>query len=74
MFTRLQGETDFDLFMRVCNNKEQIGSWQDVADLLNKLLSQSYGESYYRKKFKLTNEKIAYADEVGKTDSSDNVK
>ncbi len=74
MFARLQGETDFDLFMRVCNNKEQIGSWQDVADVLNKLLGQSYGESYYRKKFKLTNEKIAYADEVGKTASSNNAK
>ena len=36
---------------RICQNKEQIGSWQDVANIINELTGNDYGESTYRKKF-----------------------
>lgn len=36
---------------RICQDKEQIGSWQDVANIINELTGNDYGESTYRKKF-----------------------
>ena len=39
------------MIFRICQDKEQIGSWQEVADIINELTGNDYGESTYRKKF-----------------------
>lgn len=57
------GETDEELIFRVCQDKELIGSWQDVADILNDLLDQEYTESKYRKQYQAF-EKIMNANEA----------
>lgn len=50
-YTRLENESDEELIYRVCQDKEIIGSWQAVADILNKLLGAEYTESKYRKQY-----------------------
>lgn len=50
-YKRYDGETDFELIYRVCSEKEKIGSWQEVADILNSLLNTEYTESKFRKQF-----------------------
>lgn len=50
-FKRLEGENDNQLIFRICQCKDQIGTWDQVADVLNKLLGQNFCESTYRKKF-----------------------
>lgn len=50
-FKRFENESDEELIYRVCNSKDQIGSWQDVADILNGLLNTEYTESKFRKQF-----------------------
>lgn len=50
-YVRLENEQDDELIYRVCNDKELIGSWDDVKDILNDLLGYDYGESTYRKKY-----------------------
>lgn len=44
-YERLKNETDAQLFLRICQLKDQIGTWQDVADILNELTGNSYSES-----------------------------
>lgn len=51
VYTRLQDETDEELIYRICSEKDQIGSWQDVANILNILLGTEYTESKYRKQY-----------------------
>lgn len=50
-FERLENETDEELIYRICSQKEIIGTWQNVADILNRVLGFDYGESTYRKKY-----------------------
>ena len=50
-YKRFERETDAELIFRICNDKEQIGSWQNVADVINELTGNDYGESTYRKKY-----------------------
>ena len=50
-YSRLENESDDELIYRVCSEKELIGSWYDVADILNELTNSDYRESTYRKKF-----------------------
>ena len=50
-FKRLENETDEELIYRVCSQKEAIGTWEDVKDILNSLLGSDFGESTYRKKY-----------------------
>lgn len=50
-YKRLDNETDEELIYRICLNKDTIGTWNDVKDILNELLNADYGESTYRKKF-----------------------
>lgn len=50
-YKRFEGETDEELIFRICNDKEQVGSWQDVANIINELTGNDYGESTYRKKY-----------------------
>lgn len=50
-YKRYENESDEELIFRVCSNKDTIGSWQDVADILNRLLVTEYTESKFRKSF-----------------------
>lgn len=51
LLKRFESESDEELIYRLCSSKEQIGSWQDVADILNKLLNTEYTESKFRKQY-----------------------
>ena len=48
-YRRFDGETDEELIYRITGEKDKIGSWQDVADILNDLLGTEYTESKFRK-------------------------
>lgn len=50
-FKRLENEDENAYIWRVCDNKELIGTWQDVCDLLNSELKHDYNESWYRKMY-----------------------
>lgn len=50
-YKRFENETDEELIYRICEDKDQIGSWQNVANIINELTSNDYGESTYRKKY-----------------------
>lgn len=50
-YKRLDGESDDELIYRIASDKDLIGSWQDVADIINQLLGCDYNESTYRKKY-----------------------
>lgn len=50
-YKRYFGESDEELIFRVAKDHEKIGTWQQVADILNDLLGNDYGESTYRKKY-----------------------
>lgn len=39
------------MIYRVCSEKEKIGSWCDVAEILNNLTNNNYNESTYRKRY-----------------------
>lgn len=52
---RLQGESDEEVIYRICMAKEEIGTWQDVANDLNQILGYEYTESKYRKQFQAFN-------------------
>lgn len=58
-YKRFENETDEELVFRICNDKEQIGSWQDVADIINELTGNDYDESTYRKKFQAFQKMLA---------------
>lgn len=55
-YKRYENESDEALIFRVCKDKEQIGTWRDVADILNSLLGTDYGESTFRKKYAAFNQ------------------
>lgn len=48
-YKRLDGETDDEFIFRVSKDKDQIGTWEDMAALFNTILGYNYGESFYRK-------------------------
>ena len=50
-YRRFENESDEELIYRVCSEKEKIGTWEDVAEILNKLLDEEYTSSKYRKQF-----------------------
>lgn len=50
-FKRFDNESDEELIYRICSMKDQIGSWQQVASVINELTGNDYGESTYRKKY-----------------------
>lgn len=51
IYERLNGESDEELIYRICGLKDEIGTWSDVADVINELTGNDYGESTYRKKY-----------------------
>ena len=48
-YKRFEGETDEELIYRITGDKDKIGTWQDVANILNELLGTEYTESKFRK-------------------------
>lgn len=50
--SRLPNETDVEYIFRICSNKENIGTWEQIACLINQELGTSFTESYYRKRFR----------------------
>lgn len=48
---RYEGETEEELLYRVGQRKDEIGTWDDVAALMNMLLGYDYGEAKYRKQY-----------------------
>lgn len=45
------GESDDEYIYKICNQKDTIGSWSDVADIINAELGFEFTESCYRKKW-----------------------
>lgn len=50
-FKKLENEDENAYIWRVCDNKDLIGTWQDVCSLLNEELHHDYNESWYRKMY-----------------------
>lgn len=50
-FSRAKDESDLQYEYRICSLKDQIGTWEDVAQILNNALGRTCGESTYRKRF-----------------------
>ncbi len=50
-YQRYEGENELALIYRICKEKDAIGTWEDVADILNNLLNYEYTSSKYRKDF-----------------------
>lgn len=73
IYKRLDGECDDALILRVCNDKDLIGSWNDVKNILNSLLGTDYGESAFRKKYAAFKQ-IFEANRDTLTDSSEDLK
>ena len=55
-YRRLENESDKDFINRICSDKDKIGSWQDVANIINAVLGTAFTESKYRKNFRLYSE------------------
>lgn len=72
-FKRLENESDEELIYRVCSQKDAIGTWDDVKDVLNELLDCDYGESTYRKKFQAF-QKLMQANEYKFLDDDNYIK
>lgn len=50
-FLRREDESEYAYIYRIGAAKDRIGSWQDVADILNEQLGYEYTESKYRKDY-----------------------
>lgn len=50
-FKKLATETEDEYIVRVCSRKEDIGSWDEVGDILNKELGYNFSSSKYRKPY-----------------------
>lgn len=50
-YKRYENESDDELIYRICSEKAQIGTWNDVCNILNELTGNDFNESAYRKKY-----------------------
>ena len=50
-YKKLNNESNLEYQYRISTMKDEIGTWQDVADIINEELGYEYGESKYRKDF-----------------------
>lgn len=48
-------EAELEYILRICSQKDVIGTWDKVASILNANLNKNYGESAYRKKYQSYN-------------------
>lgn len=58
-YKRFENETDEELILRICNDKDKIGTWNDVANILNELTGNEYTESKYRKSYQAFQKMLA---------------
>lgn len=68
-YKRFENETDDELIYRICSQKDIIGTWCDVCNILNNLTGNDYNESAYRKKYQ-SFQKILNANQAKFADSS----
>ena len=61
-YRRFAGESEEELIYRICQDKEKIGTWENVAHIINDLTGNDYGESTYRKKYSIF-QKMLHANE-----------
>ena len=54
-FKKGELENEEEYICRVCESKDEIGTWGDVASILNQELNHNYTESKYRKEFQYFN-------------------
>ena len=54
-FQRRPTESEQEYVFRICQMKDEIGTWKDVANILNNNLGYSYDESRFRKQFQSYN-------------------
>lgn len=52
---KMNDENEYEYIYRIGSQKDQIGTWQDVADILNDELGYEYTESRYRKMYQAFN-------------------
>ena len=52
-YKRYENESEDELILRIGQQKDLIGTWEDVAEVLNKLLGYEYKSSKYRKDFQV---------------------
>lgn len=50
-FSRRPDELEEQYIYRICSNKDKIGNWYDVAEIINANLGYEYTESKYRKQY-----------------------
>lgn len=68
---RLDGENESQCILRICSMKEEEGwTWQDIADILNKVLGHEFGESAYRKKYQQFNKMLNDNEDIIFTDDA----
>lgn len=67
---KLEHETDDQYVYRVCSHKEEIGTWFDVADVINQTLGIDKNECCYRKSWKAYQD-LQQACEANMTDSQE---
>ena len=72
-YKRFENESDDELIYRICKDKDKIGTWNEVKDILNMLLGNTFNESTYRKRFQ-TFEKMFDANQKIFADNEDTLK
>lgn len=50
-FRLFENETPNQAIYRICKHKDEIGTWEDVGNVLNNMLGENLSSSAYRKKF-----------------------
>lgn len=50
-FKLFENETPNQAIYRICKHKDEIGTWEDVGNVLNDMLGENLSSSAYRKKF-----------------------
>lgn len=69
-YTRKEGEDDLALLWRVGKDKDKIGTWDDVAIIMNELTGKTKGESAWRKKFKVISSVVNDGNKFCKVEST----
>lgn len=63
-YLKLENESELAYICRICDNKPIIGTWQDVADIINKQLKRDWTESAYRKQYQAFKKLLEEHEEV----------
>ena len=66
-YERRTGESEREFIYRVCGDKDLIGTWNEVADILNEVLGLEHDESCYRRMYKRGNEQGDVQGDVGRS-------